>query len=68
MADTNFPVVGKSFEVENFQLLTMIFSENFRSVETFLAWEWVFRNEKENNTEFHVEIQNRAWMAMSTIN
>ena len=46
----------------------MIFSENFRSVETFLAWEWVFRNEKENNTEFHVEIQNRAWMAMSTIN
>jgi hypothetical protein len=29
--------VGKNFEVENFQLLTMIFSENFLSVEIFLS-------------------------------
>ena len=28
----------KVFEVENFQLLTMIFSENFLSVENFLDW------------------------------
>ena len=39
LADTNFPV-GKNFEVENFQLLTMIFSENFSSVEIFLEWKW----------------------------
>ena len=32
LADTNFPS-EKNFEVENFQLLTMIFSENFLSVE-----------------------------------
>ena len=30
LADTNFPS-EKHFEVENFQLLTMIFSENFLS-------------------------------------
>ena len=30
----------KNFEVENFQLLTMIFSENFLSVEIFLEWKW----------------------------
>jgi hypothetical protein len=35
LADTNFPW-EKNFEVENFQLLTMIFSENFLSVEIFL--------------------------------
>ena len=29
--------VGKNFEVENFQLLTIIFSENFLSVEIFLS-------------------------------
>jgi hypothetical protein len=29
--------VGKNFEVENFQLLTMTFSENFLSVEIFPA-------------------------------
>jgi hypothetical protein len=32
VADTNFPS-EKNFEVENFQLLTMIFSENFLSVQ-----------------------------------
>jgi hypothetical protein len=26
------------FEIENFQLLTMIFSENFLSMESFLEW------------------------------
>jgi hypothetical protein len=35
LADTNFPS-EKNFEVENFQLLIMIFSENFLSVEIFL--------------------------------
>ena len=30
----------KNFEVENFQLLTMIFSEHFLSVENFLEWKW----------------------------
>ena len=42
LADTNFPP-EKNFEVENFQLLTMIFSENFLSVEIFLEWKWVLR-------------------------
>jgi hypothetical protein len=28
----------KKFEVENFPLLTMIFSENFLSMENFLEW------------------------------
>jgi hypothetical protein len=28
----------KNFEVENFPLLTMIFSENFLSMENFLEW------------------------------
>jgi hypothetical protein len=41
LADTNFPS-EKHFEVENFQLLTMIFSENFLSVEIFLEWKWAF--------------------------
>jgi hypothetical protein len=35
--NTNFPS-GKNFEVENFQLLTMLFSENVLSVEIFLEW------------------------------
>ena len=35
LADANFPS-GKNFEIENFQLLTMIFSEDFVSVENFL--------------------------------
>ena len=39
LADTNFPS-EENFEVENFQLLTMIFSQNFLSVEIFLAWKW----------------------------
>jgi hypothetical protein len=30
-------VTQKNFEVENFQLLTMIFSENF------LEWKWAFK-------------------------
>jgi hypothetical protein len=34
LADTNFPS-EKNFEVENFQLLTMIFWENFLSMENF---------------------------------
>ena len=34
LADTNFPS-EKNFEVENFQLLTMIFSENSLSLEIF---------------------------------
>jgi hypothetical protein len=42
LVDTNFPS-EKNFEVENFQLLTMIFSENFLSVEIFLEWKWAFR-------------------------
>ena len=41
LADTNFPS-EKNFEVENFQLLTMIFSENFLSMEIFLEWKWAF--------------------------
>ena len=41
LADTNFPS-EENFEVENFQLLTMIFSENFLSVEIFLEWKWTF--------------------------
>jgi hypothetical protein len=39
LADTDFPS-EKKFEVENFQLLTMIFSENVLSVENFLEWKW----------------------------
>jgi hypothetical protein len=39
LAATNFPS-EKNFEVESFQLLTMIFSENFLSVEIFLEWKW----------------------------
>jgi hypothetical protein len=39
LADTNFPS-EKNWEVENFQLLTMIFSENFLSLETFLERKW----------------------------
>jgi hypothetical protein len=31
---------GKKFEVVNFQLLTMIFSENFLFLEIFLEWKW----------------------------
>ena len=42
LADTNFPS-EKNFEVENFQLLTMIFSENFLSVEIFLEWKWALK-------------------------
>jgi hypothetical protein len=34
--------VGKNFEVENFQLLTMTFSENFLSVEIFPEWKCAF--------------------------
>jgi hypothetical protein len=41
LADTNFQS-EKNFEVENFQLLTMIFSENVLSVENFLEWKWTF--------------------------
>ena len=40
LADTNFPSEKNLFEVENFQLLTMIFSGNFLSVEIFLEWKW----------------------------
>jgi hypothetical protein len=39
LADTNFPL-EKNLEVENFQLLTMTFLENFLSVEIFLEWKW----------------------------
>ena len=42
LADTNFPS-EKNFEVENFQLLTMIFSENFLSMEIFLEWKRAFK-------------------------
>ena len=35
VTDTNFPSENH-FEVENFQFLTMIFSENFLSVDIFL--------------------------------
>jgi hypothetical protein len=41
LADTNLSS-EKNFEVENFQLLTMIFSENVVSVEIFLEWKWAF--------------------------
>ena len=43
LADTNFPS-EKNFEDENFQLLTMIFSENFLSVEIFLEWKWALKD------------------------
>jgi hypothetical protein len=43
LADTNFPS-EKNFEVENFRLLTMIFSENFLSVENFLERKWALTN------------------------
>jgi hypothetical protein len=42
LADTNFPP-EKNFEVENFQLLRMIFSEHFLSVEIFLECKWALR-------------------------
>jgi hypothetical protein len=32
--------IFRRFEVENFQLLTMIFLENFLSVEIFLEWKF----------------------------
>jgi hypothetical protein len=41
LADTNF-LSEKNVEVENFQLLTMIFSEHFLSMEIFLEWKWAF--------------------------
>jgi hypothetical protein len=41
LADKKFPS-EKYFEVVKFQLLTMIFSENFLSVEIFLEWKWAF--------------------------
>jgi hypothetical protein len=41
LADTNSPS-GKKFEVENFQLLAMIVSKKFLSVEMFLEWQWAF--------------------------
>jgi hypothetical protein len=44
LADTNFPSEN-NFEVENFQLLTMIFSENFLSVEILLEWKWALKVE-----------------------
>ena len=34
----------KIIEVENFQLLTMIFSKNFLFVEIFLEWSWALRD------------------------
>ena len=43
LADTNF-LSEKNFEVENFQLLTMTFSENFLTAEIFLEWKWTFRH------------------------
>jgi hypothetical protein len=46
LACTNFRS-EKNFEVENFQLLTMIFSENFLSVEIFLERKWALK--------FHVD-------------
>jgi hypothetical protein len=45
LAETNL-TSEKNLEVENFQLLTMIFSENFLSVEIFLEWKWAFRDER----------------------
>ena len=44
LADTNFRW-EKIFQLENFQLLTMIFSENFLSVENFLEWKWALKAE-----------------------
>jgi hypothetical protein len=41
-AEKKFPS-EKNFEVENFQLLTMIFSQNFLSVEIFIEWKWAFK-------------------------
>ena len=38
----NFAKYDWSTQVENFQLLTMIFSENFLSVEIFLEWKRAF--------------------------
>jgi hypothetical protein len=40
LADTTDFPSEKNFEVENFQLLTMIFSQHFLSVEIFLALKW----------------------------
>jgi hypothetical protein len=39
LADTDFPS-EKNFEVENFELLTMIFAVNILSVEMFLECKW----------------------------
>jgi hypothetical protein len=39
LANTDFPS-EKNFEVENFELLTMIFAENILSVEMFLECKW----------------------------
>jgi hypothetical protein len=51
LADTNF-------EVENFQLLTMLFSENFLSVEIFLEWKWAFTEfEFELNLNLHEKVR-----------
>ena len=36
------PIFRKNFEVENYQLLTMIFLENFLSAEIYLEWKWAF--------------------------
>ena len=43
-ADTNFPS-EQILKLKIFQLLTMIFSENFLSVEIFLEWKWAVRQQ-----------------------
>jgi hypothetical protein len=48
--------VGKNVEVENFQLLTMTFSEHFLSVEIFLEWKWIFRLERDKQHEYTILI------------
>jgi hypothetical protein len=44
LADTNFPR-KKILKLKVFNFLTMIFSENFLSVEIFLEWKWAFKQD-----------------------
>jgi hypothetical protein len=66
LTDTNFPS-EKYFEVENFQLLTMTFSEHFLSVEIFLEWKWAVREFEQDNEVRRRILDNSRCLWMLTI-
>ena len=53
----------KNFEVKNFQHLTMIFSENFQSLEIFLERKWAFTfKDVRCETRIHIKSSNVHWL------